>query len=579
MNPAKRRRIEEDQQVSADDTDKKIDLINSLDNDSLAQIFMLLPISERITMDQVCSKWKEACQLAWYDIKKYKCTNAIVRSYEKCILTQSYVEKVLFYCGVYLKELILSKICDSSIMPVVAKYCKNLTTLEFEIIRFCSSDTSYFVQAFTQLKQLKILKIHIFGEKIYFQILNNLSKDIEEIHLYFTLAFISGSGINSEQFLEILNANDENPVSPSLFSLREFTNLRSLTIRCQNITDIIQEISKKTTLVYLDLQQCHTENEIFTFNQLSNLEHLNIKDVYFWDSCFEKRLIPNPISDIFNTCKKLKHLDAPDFDVDLAEIKMENWVNLRNLVYIYIRWQASNAIIKKIIKYCNNLEFINIDELNSESIIELTKLENLNHLDFEMTNIDNEVMVAILNNCKKLKHLVIYGSRVEASLFDDLSNLLYIENLNLEFSKKLGDSAMIAIAANCKLVKCLNIENCQSITSTGYTALTSLKNLKELNVKLSKNVEDNFIVKLKGIKILNCSHCNQLTDAGVIHFIENNPDLEYLNIGHIRNITTKTITAADEASKNRTNDTFLSIKTYKRVLQKALIKCQWLTYG
>ncbi|XP_044001874.1 F-box/LRR-repeat protein 2-like [Aphidius gifuensis] len=460
-------------------------------------------------------------------------------------------------------------------MPVVAEYCKNLTTLDFGI--YINKDdryTDHFGEAFKQLKQLKVVKLHISGNKFQCQMLDSLPNDINEIHLYFrpyestkTLYVNQGSRIEFHILTHYL--------SLSLFSLRKFTNLRSLTIRSCDITGIIKEISKKTTLVYLDLQNCQTNNEIFTFNQLLKLEHLNIQNVSFKDSQSEN--IPNPISGIFNACKNLKHLDAPDFDVDLAEIKMENWVNLRNLVYLNIRWQASDPIIKKIIKYCNNLEFIKIDELNSESIIKLTKLENLNYLKFASTNnINNEVMVAISNNCKKLKHLVIHGSNIEeASIFDDLSKLQYIENLNLAFCDKLGDSTIIAIAENCKLLKCLNIEKC-SITSSAYMALTSLKNLKELNVGSSDNVEDNFIVKLRGIKKLNCSECNNLTDAGVIQFIKNNSDLEFLDISFIPKITIITIIAADEVSKNRTNDTFLFIRAPFLDLAEACIKPQWL---
>ncbi|XP_044001847.1 uncharacterized protein LOC122848086 [Aphidius gifuensis] len=557
MMSAKRIRIEKDKQVSANDVEEKMDLINSLDNDSLAQIFMLLPMSERITMNEVCSKWKEACQLAWHDIKKYKCTNTIVRNYKKCILTQSYVEKVIFNCGIYLKELILSKVCDSSIMPIIAEYCKNLSTLEFEIdVNKDDRYTDRFVETFTQLEQLKIVKIHIAGERFQFQMLNSLPKDTNEIHLFFELSESQKlSGFNRQLFLLLESYRD--PVAPSLFSLRKFAHLRKLTIHSCIITNIMQEISEKTTLVYLDLQECISTGEIFTFNQLSNLEHLNIKHMSFMDSELSQNML-NPISDIFNTCKNLKHLDAPGINVDLAEIKMENWVNLRNLVYLNIRWQASDAIIKNIIKYCNNLEFINIDKLNSESTIKLTKLENLNYLKFGVTNyINGEVMVAILNNCKKIKHLVINGyTTVEASIFDDILKLQYIESLNLACILNIGRSR---------------------ITSTAYIALTSLKNLKELNIESNENVEDNFIVQLREIKSLSCSQCKQLTDAGVIQFIKNNPDLEFLDISYITNVTIDTIIAAEEVSKNRTNDTFLAIKTDDPVLKEACIKSQWLT--
>ncbi|XP_044003957.1 uncharacterized protein LOC122849330 [Aphidius gifuensis] len=550
MNRAKRRRIEKDHQVSADDVEEKMDFINSLNNDSLARIFMMLPISERITMNQVCSKWKEACQLAWHDIKKYKCTNTIVRNHEKCILTQSYVEKILVNCGIYLKELILSKVCDSSIMPIIAKHCKNLTTLEFVIYIYKEERyTDRFRKAFKQLKQLKAIKIHIYGYNFKFQMLNSLPKDINEIHLFF-IPYVSQEslGLDPKECSLVISSYLFYSVKVSRFSLKKFTNLQKLTMHSCTINNIIQEISQKTTLVYLDLQECKTTKKIFTFNQLSNLEHLNIKGVSFEDSPWQN--IPNPISGIFNTCKKLKHLKAPDFDVDLAEIKMENWANLQNLAYLNIRWQASDAIIKNIIKYCNNLEFINID--------------------------DKEVMVAILDNCKKLKHLVIHeNDRVETSIFNDLSKVQYIENLNLAHSGKLKNSAIIAIAKNCKLLKCLNIQNC-SITPTGYIALTSLENLKELNIESNKNVKEDFIVKLRGIKSLNCSKCKKLTDAGVIQFIKNNPDLEFLDISDIPKVTIDTIIAAEEVSKNRTNDTFLSIKTYDHYLSRACIESQWL---
>ncbi|XP_044001873.1 uncharacterized protein LOC122848102 [Aphidius gifuensis] len=463
-------------------------------------------------------------------------------------------------------------------MPVIAEHCKNLTTLEFALLEYGDDNTHRFVEAFTQLEQLKVVKIHLSGFGFQLYMLNSLPKDINEIHLFFRpFEAAKALGLDTMQWLMLVSTSKKNSVTPSRFSLRKFTNLRSLTIRSYDITDIIQEISKKTTLVYLNLERSICTNEIFTFNQLLNLEHLNIKDVSFKDSQSEN--IPSLLSGIFNSCKNLKHLDAPDFHVDLAEINMENWVNLKNLVYLNIRWQASDAIIKKIIKYCNNLEFINTYTFNSEFIIKLTKLENLNFLKFDdMTNSFNkEVMVAILNNCKKLKHLVISGFHIEeASILNDLSKLQYIESLNLAFCWSIENSAIIAIAKNCKLLKCLNIEGC-SITSSAYIALTSLKNLKELHVQSNYKVKDNFIVKLRGIKSLNCSGCEKLTNAGVIQFIKNNPDLEFLNISDTK-ITINTIVAADEVSKNRTNNTFLSIKTNNPDLRKACIKSQWLIY-
>ncbi|XP_044021221.1 uncharacterized protein LOC122861078 [Aphidius gifuensis] len=127
---AKKICVEKDQQISDDGDKSQRKVINSLDYSSLAKIIMLLPIPERIAMEEVCTKWKEASQLAWYDIKKYKCEFTIGRSYDNCLLTRSYLEKILSRCGSYLEELSLSDVCDLYIMPFVGNHCKNLTSLE-----------------------------------------------------------------------------------------------------------------------------------------------------------------------------------------------------------------------------------------------------------------------------------------------------------------------------------------------------------------------------------------------------------------------------------------------------------------
>ncbi|XP_044001480.1 uncharacterized protein LOC122847715 [Aphidius gifuensis] len=190
---AKKICVETDQRTSdVDDKDPKV-VINSLDYDSLAKIIMLLPIPERIDMEKVCTKWKEACQLAWYDIKEYscksscKCKSSIGRCYDNRLLRQSYDKEILLRCGKYLKVLSLSEIFDSKIMTFVGDHCKNLTSLEFVLD---VNNADHIVQAFTQLDKLKCIKItgnyneRDNDEVNLFEIINSLPEEINEIHIH-----------------------------------------------------------------------------------------------------------------------------------------------------------------------------------------------------------------------------------------------------------------------------------------------------------------------------------------------------------------------------------------------------------
>lgn len=98
----------------------------------------------------VCEKWREASQLAWYDIKKFPlCKN------------QAVAEKLLTRCGIYLTSLILNLKCDSSIVPIISKHCHQLTELE---LKFNKINENHFTNAFTIMTNLKSL--YFYYEKL-----------------------------------------------------------------------------------------------------------------------------------------------------------------------------------------------------------------------------------------------------------------------------------------------------------------------------------------------------------------------------------------------------------------------------
>ncbi|KAF7993428.1 hypothetical protein HCN44_010014 [Aphidius gifuensis] len=594
---AKRKYDEIDQQTFDDgDKNKKKVVINSLDYDSLAQIISLLPIPEIILMEEVCTKWKEASQLAWYDIKKYKCESSIRRNcYDVRLLTQSYLEKILLRCKC-LRRLSLSDICDSSIMPFVGDHCKNLTSLECKFpANTLNNNADDFVQAFTQLDKLKCIKIITINDKPLdetldlFRIINSLPEEINEIHM------ISEAWVCKEKKVSL--------------TFKKFKNLKKLTLHgCSRFLDsiILQEIAEKTTLVYLNIRLHDIPERFFLFDKLVNLEYINLTLVTYPSSSFcgiKNNLSTKVLNTIFCTCKNLKHLEMPPALYDIAEIPFKKWINFQNLEYLGI---SCNNIMpdlaNTIVEYCKNLKHLRLHypyhcRINEAALKKLTELENLESLIllFYM-KISEESIIAISNNCKKLRVLEIPNCYLvpsidgeplsSPSVFDELSKLQYLEHLNVagpfhyrDEATYLEDSTIIAIANNCKNLNILHIKNQKAITETALVALTNLENLQQLDVSYLNIITDDFIIKLKGLKTLNCSYCPKLTNVGIIQFIKNNPDLEQMCVLQ-SNIATDLVIAADQATKNRTNGIILQLSIdywfNREFSARPIIKSQWL---
>ncbi|XP_044001514.1 uncharacterized protein LOC122847729 [Aphidius gifuensis] len=575
---AKRICIEKDQAISDDgDKDPKV-VINSLDYDVLAQIIMMLPISERIDMEIVCTKWKEACRLAWYDIKKYKCESSIGRCYDNRLLTQSYLEKILLRCGKYLKELSLSDVCDSSIMPFVGDHCKNLTTLECKFDdNFLIDNADHFVQAFTQLDKLKCINMllnYTTKNKTIdlFEIINSLPEEINEIH--------------------ILNKCWWNDKRAALFTLKKFKNLQKLTLHGLCLDKLIlQEISEATTLVHLNIELYDKHIEFPLFDKLVNLEYIEI-EVETEDE--DKKVFTKVVNTIFCKCKNLKHLDIPHDFYDLAKIPLAEWENFKNLEYLRLScYEVLSDLADTIVKYCKNLKHLCMNPIchfiKTNVVKKLTKLENLEILQMNDYGLSEEAIIAISNNCKKLKHLELDNCYLvpsidseelsSPSVLSELSKLQYLEHLSLICAENIEDNTIIAIANNCKNLKSLDICGISDdITETALVTLTKLENLEILRVSFC-NISDSFIIKLKGLKKFDCDNCENLTDTGIIEFIKNNPDLQEIYAVGIDNITIDLVIAADQATKNRTNGIILRLRISNppegRTF-KSNIESQWL---
>ncbi|XP_044001254.1 uncharacterized protein LOC122847322 [Aphidius gifuensis] len=461
-------------------------------------------------------------------------------------------------------------------MPFIGAHCKNLTTLECKF-----NDNSFidnaddFVQAFTQLDKLKCIKItmnHNYLNKTInlSAIIDSLPEKINEIHLF------------SEPWWEV-----KRNISMCVQRFRNLQKLTSVGLCLDNI--ILNEIADITTLVYLNIEIYDTYENLSLFNKLVNLEYINLT---MGISKYKPQILSTEVlNTIFSTCKNLKHLDMTSGSYDIADIPLRKWINFQNLQHLGISCDIMPDLANTIVKYCKNLKHLRIPNYygnDTYAFKKLTELENLECLILDgPIDLHEDSIIAISNNCKKLQRLEIPSCTIKPaiddvplsspSVLDELSKLQYLEHLNLRDAKNLADSTIIAIANNCKNLKSLDITACTDLTEAALVALTNLKNLQKLNVECLDIVTDSFLIKLKGIKELYCDDCQNFTDAGIIQFIKNNPDLEKISVRYINNITVDIVIAADQATKNRTNGIILHIimDSFFIFEAKPIIKSQW----
>ncbi|XP_044005867.1 F-box protein SKIP2-like [Aphidius gifuensis] len=412
-----------------------------MNHDSLAQIFMLLPVPERIAME------KEACELAWYDIKKYTFGETTSRFFDESLFAPSYIEKLLSNFGIYLRDLSLFEHCNSSIMPIIGERCKNLTRLNLIYNELLEMNIDHYIRAFKNLDKLTIIEIRVmnmgscYNTKFQPHIINYLPEEMIKI---------------------ILEYDKEEYMSPKIFDIKKFKKLQYLSLKGCLLDDMIQEISETTTLVELSLIDCFVRNEsINTIVTISN-----------W--------------------KKLKHLIL--FNDEGCDVIDDN----------------------------------------------------------------------------------IIGPAPSVVNFDELSKLQYLESLSLFNMYNFPDSSIIAIANSCKNLRKLEMTACVNITEAALMPIISLEKLEEINVNYMNGLTDNFISKLKGLKKFGCACCKNITDAGIIEFIKNCPNLHTLCVFGC-NITIKTFIGADEITKHRTNNIALGI-SYEDFAEASTLKIEsnWL---
>ncbi|KAF7988680.1 hypothetical protein HCN44_001253 [Aphidius gifuensis] len=372
----------------------KQDLINNLDNDCLAKIFLYLPTIELFYIEQVCQRWKLVVQLAWQDTKKY-----IDNLYKNCnLLKQLHIEKIINRCGHHLNHLVLSKNCDSSIIKIIADNCHNLVRLE---LKFKTINENNFTRVFSRMAKLKVIKIEDNRDRFntndhITHILDSIPEGIEEIFFH--------SACNAFEHFNAIR----------LISLQH----------CEFGLDLMQKISLKKTIIYIDFEKSVLKSGLPLLSNLINLKHLNLDFVM---GCTSEALVH-----ITDECKNIKYLNLSAClgISNNALINIKKLINLESLYLQYLQ-NVNENVLTGIIENCKNLKCLNIAACSSipgsvlDEINRLNKLEKLvitrldNATDFMLigfynlkilrcsrcTNITDCGIMFVIQNCHNLEDL------------------------------------------------------------------------------------------------------------------------------------------------------------------------------
>ncbi|XP_044010386.1 uncharacterized protein LOC122854040 [Aphidius gifuensis] len=138
-------------------------IIDHLNDDCLAEIFMYVPACERPKIALVCQKWKGALDHSWSNVKKLELTYWEYDEYPTCLKKYptldgqfTFLKTLIYKCGRYLTKLDLTAYSHCNIVPVINEYCPNLVELR---LRFTSIDRVILYDAFSRLCKLKVLAI------------------------------------------------------------------------------------------------------------------------------------------------------------------------------------------------------------------------------------------------------------------------------------------------------------------------------------------------------------------------------------------------------------------------------------
>ncbi|XP_044010452.1 uncharacterized protein LOC122854105 [Aphidius gifuensis] len=339
-----------------DHYDAKNIIIDYVNDDCLAQIFMYVPACERLKIAMVCTKWKRALNYSWFNVTKLELTYWRYHEFPYCLEKYetvdgklNFLKSLLDKCGRYLKTLDLTAYGCCNIVPIINDYCPNLEKLR---LRFYDTDDTMLSNAFTRLSKLKSLTI-------IFEAMQN--KIIPET-LINSLKNVAGT-LTELYLLNFVNHLDESCGYPKnlRYVIRRLKALKRFEVSgIRGFKNSFKYLKNNEMSFYLNHNQ-YLEKPRYLGHWFINIRKLDLTTYFIKD---------DTLYTIANTIKLLKMLT-----INCAQITDDGIVALskmNNLQIIYLNGHSN--ITDSSIKLLKNIVKLSLPQSNKITDVSVTKL-------------------------------------------------------------------------------------------------------------------------------------------------------------------------------------------------------------
>ncbi|KAF7997412.1 hypothetical protein HCN44_005983 [Aphidius gifuensis] len=375
---------------------------NQLDDSCLVRILTHLPIREKVEAEKVCKRWKNISMTKiWQNNTHLDLTNGSIMlktEFNGQPPTLTDLQRVIIRCGKFLKSIKFGKFYNSAVLNIIRCNCPHLLSLELDLSSYLPND---FVDVFSRMKNLEVLKIFSTFDNSAFKFFSGLGSSIRDIYL---------------------DARNDSGKVPSF---QNFNSLRSLTMNGFYIDmKTVGDISQMKNLKNLSLRYCTIKEnvqmrQIFFLKYLEKLDFFNMKPEYEGGLTVDDSLL----SEIVYNLKNLKYLNVSGCD-SITVNGVNLLIKLKKLEVLSIATLGLYSVKKKL----RFGPFHQLKVLNCMGIYEISDL----------------IIIPIIIDSPKLEKLIVSGTKTSVYLLERANQIKKKSTINVVLNIWTGDSIIQA---------------------------------------------------------------------------------------------------------------------------------------
>ncbi|XP_044006104.1 SCF E3 ubiquitin ligase complex F-box protein grrA-like [Aphidius gifuensis] len=323
-----------------------------------------------------------------------------------------------------------------------------------------------------------------------------------------------------------------------------------------SLQDNIIEILLLTNKKTIGANKC-LHNLPQSLERFNNLCHLSLKEYKINNNdIMQISRIKSLIEVNFYFCK----FEDDTFVLKLGNLEILNFESMTGI-------DNCLANISNESKYLRQLSIKNC-KVSASVLKELSNIVHLEQLNVQnVQSVDDIFINSIVDKCRVLKYLdVSHCCNISCGALVEISNIKNLEYLDISKTENINDSVIIKIANCCEKLKHLLIESCSNVSHSALNELGKLNNLETLCLVDINNAGDEIFNNMSQLRVLKCNWCFNVTDIGIMKIIKNSPNLKTLMLCRT-GITRQTLACAAKSTKKRINNIQLEVITDQKICE------------